>query len=66
MITSLHIPNDFLLVRHGRDVIKDAAMRATHLLHPPAPERTCPIEAVFYRRWGMRIVWTGVERVVKA
>lgn len=48
-------PNEFCLLRAARDVIQGASMTVP-LLHLPAPERTCPIEDVFYRRAGMRVV----------
>jgi hypothetical protein len=53
--------DNFLLVRYGRDVIKDAPMRHLHLLGLPRGENTCPIQELFYRRCRVRIVGPGKD-----
>ena len=45
--------SQFLLLRHGRNVIQDGAMR-DHLLRLPRFEWMCPVQEVFYRRAGAR------------
>ena len=45
---------NFLLVRHGRAVIQDGAMRGRlNLL--PKPAETCPVQAALFRRAGIRM-----------
>lgn len=55
---------DFLLVRHGRAVIRDAAMRVDHPSHMSRCERTCPLQEMFYRRAGMRVVGPELDLAV--
>jgi hypothetical protein len=44
---------EFVLLRHGRDVIQDWELRE-RLNHQEKPDESCPIQAAFYRRAGLR------------
>ena len=44
--------SDFLSVRHGRTVIQNGGMR-DQLLRLPRMQSFCPVQIVFFRRFGL-------------
>ena len=49
------LTSDFILVRHGRDVIR-TGRSLDHLEHLPGKETTCPVRKIFFRYSGVRVV----------
>lgn len=50
-----NLTSDFILVRHGRDVIR-TGRSLDHLEHLPGEETTCPVRKIFFRYSGVRVV----------